>query len=261
MSAADVRLEQALFELGRQLRWPPGPELASRVRATIEEPSAPARLPVRRPAVRRAVVLAAAVLLLLVGGLALLSPAVRAAILRIFVLPGVRILQEVGEPAPARPLGEGLDLGRRTSLEQAERESGLEVAIPEALGTPDEIYVADVGTERASLAYRARPGLPQARATGLGLLLTEFRATVEEDFVQKLTFEGVRVTDVRVGTAPAFWVEGPHTVILIGEEGIPIQDSARLAGNTLLWSEGGVTYRLEADIPLDRALEIAGSVR
>jgi hypothetical protein len=34
----------------------------------------------------------------------------------------------------------------------------------------------------------------------------------------------------------------------------------RLAGNVLLWERDGVTYRLEGDVPLRRALAIAESL-
>jgi hypothetical protein len=32
-------------------------------------------------------------------------------------------------------------------------------------------------------------------------------------------------------------------------------------GNTLIWEDGGTTYRLETDAPLDEALRIAESLR
>ena len=37
-------------------------------------------------------------------------------------------------------------------------------------------------------------------------------------------------------------------------------DSARLAGHTLIWQDGFTTLRLEGDVTLDRAVEIAESV-
>lgn len=251
-------LERALVDLGRHVRFPPTPDLTASVRRALEARDAPARLPARRP-LRRAAVLAAALVALLVAGLLALSPAVRAAILRVFVLPGVRIVIGPGDLPPARPLGEGLALGRRATVAEAQRALGFEVAVPAPLGPPDEVYL---GTESVSLAYRERPGLPRAHETGLGLLLTQFRGRPDEELIKRLVDgEEARVLPVAVDGSPGYWVEGPHGLQLVGPGGVPIRGAARLAGNTLLWSRGGITYRLEADVPLARALELARSVR
>ena len=39
-----------------------------------------------------------------------------------------------------------------------------------------------------------------------------------------------------------------------------LEDTLRLATNTLLWQRGGHVYRLEADISLETAVRIAKSV-
>ena len=248
-------LERALVDLGRHVRFPPTPNLAARVARALADEAAPTRLPVRRP-VRRGAVLAAALVTLLVGGLLALSPAVRAAILRVFVLPGVRIVIGPAELPPARPLGEGLALGRRSSVAEAERALGFEVAVPALLGAPDEVYL---GAGSVSLAYRERAGLPRAHGTGLGLLLTEFRGTADEEFIKKVVdAAGPGVRAVTVDGSPGYWVEGPHRLEVTGPDGVTARP--RLAGNALLWSRGGVTYRLEADVSLPAALAIARSV-
>ena len=58
-----------------------------------------------------------------------------------------------------------------------------------------------------------------------------------------------------------FWLEGaPHTVMFLDANGQIQEDSTRLAGNTLLWEEDGVSYRLEADLEMEEALKIARSM-
>jgi hypothetical protein len=52
-----------------------------------------------------------------------------------------------------------------------------------------------------------------------------------------------------------------HFLFLLDELGNPVEDSARLARDVLLWSESGVGYRLEGDLDRDRALELARSLR
>lgn len=257
---SELRLETALADLGRSLRYPPTPDLATAVRARLERRPA---VVATTPRVRRLVLVAAATVTLLVGGLAALSPTVRAALLQVLTLPGVRI--EVGDTAPPaeeRPLGRGLDLGRRVTLDEARVAAGFPVAVPDELGDPDEVYVQPSGDGgRVSLVWREGPGLPRASSTGVGVLLTEFRATAEEQFIKKLIEIDVPVMAVDVDGAPGYWVRGPHPVQVLDPRGRPMEDVPRLAGNTLLWSSDGVTYRLESALGPGASLRIAESLR
>lgn len=248
-------LERALIDLGRHLAYPEMPGLAPAVVERLEglRPLSPPRP--ASPRTRRVAVLVAAVLTLLVGGALAASPALRAAILRLFTLPGVRI--EIQDSPP--PVGRGLDLGQRVSLEEARRSASFVVSVPSALGDPDEVYLdtpPDDGL--VSMVWRARLGLPEASATGAGAVLIQFPARPEEEFIlKKLAAEGVRVVEVSVDGSAGYWVRGPHTLFLVTEDGSFIEDRARTAGNTLLWSRGGITLRLETALGLDRALAIA----
>jgi hypothetical protein len=59
-----------------------------------------------------------------------------------------------------------------------------------------------------------------------------------------------------------YWIEGqPHLFIYRDARGEIRDEILRLAGNTLLWEQGGLTLRLEASIPRETALRIANSVR
>jgi hypothetical protein len=251
---ATPQLERALSDLGRHLAYPDTdlvPAMADRLAAI--HPLAPPRT-----GSRRVLVLAAAILTLLVGGALVASPALRAAIARLFTLPGVRI--EV--PASPPPAGRGLDLGERVSLEEARRAAGFAVTLPAALGQPDEVYLDTPPSDGlVSIVWRARSDLPRTTETGAGAVLTQFRARPDEEFiVKKLAAEGVEVTQVLVDGASGYWIEGPHTVLVVTEDGTFIEDRARTAGNTLLWSRGGVTLRLETALDLPGALAVARTV-
>ena len=50
-------------------------------------------------------------------------------------------------------------------------------------------------------------------------------------------------------------------VLLLDEFGTEIPESARLARDVLVWAERGRTVRLEGDLTLGRALELADSLR
>jgi hypothetical protein len=64
-----------------------------------------------------------------------------------------------------------------------------------------------------------------------------------------------------VNGARGIFVSGPHFLFLVDENGFPIEASARLAEDVLIWDEGGVAYRLEGDFELDDALRFARSLR
>jgi hypothetical protein len=247
-------LERALVELGQHLAYPEAGDLAPAVAERIRgvRPLAPPR---GAPRTRRAVVLVAAVLTLLVGGALVASPGLRAALLRFFGLPGVRI--EVSESPPAA--GQGLDLGERVSLAEAGARVAFPLAVPAALGEPDEVYVDTPPADGlVSMVWRARPDLPRATETGVGAVLTQFPARPNERvIVKKLGGERVQVVPLLVDGATGYWVPGPHAVSLVTEEGTFVEDRARTAGNTLLWSRGGITYRLETALGMERALAIA----
>jgi hypothetical protein len=255
---ADVALERDLRELGRQVAWPPPPDLVSSIRARLERaPVVP--LLAQRP--RRVAVLAAAAVLVLAGLLAF-SPGIRAALLDLFRLPGARIeVEPTPSPVPMAPRAlEDLVPGERVTLDRARQEAAFPVAFPTALGPPDGVVLAGAGNRAVvSLAWRARPGLPAAEETGYAVLLTEFRARPPEDLVKKVS-EGEQVVPVVVGGEQGYWVEGPHAVTLELYGGI-VEDRPRLSTSSLLWTRDGVLLRLEADISLAEALRLAGSIR
>ncbi|MGH2677395.1 MAG: hypothetical protein ACRDHB_03400 [Actinomycetota bacterium] len=253
----DAVLEAELRDIGRHVAWPPTPDLAPTVRLEVERGPEVAKLP-RRP-VRRAVVLAAAALLVVLGGALALSPGLRAAILRFFTLPGVTI--EVDETAPPEVTPPAVDaepfLGRRVALDEARREVSFPVAVPEALGEPDEVYLLG-GGERAlvTLAYHDALGVPVDPETGYAVLLTQLEGRPNENLIKKTDLEA-RVVPVNVNGEQGYFVQGEHLVFVQAPGADPIADEPRIAGNTLLWTRGSVTLRLEANVPLDRALDIA----
>lgn len=250
-------LERSLRDLGERLSWPDTPDLASAVAAEIREPAPAVVMPRRRA--RRAVVLAAAAALV-VGGLLAVSPGLRAAVLRLFGLPGVRI--EVQEtPVSPRPTEPGpASFGREVSLEDAAREAPFDILRPAGLDEPDRVYLSGFGDDQVvTLAYGERPGLPP-ETDGVSVLLSELRARPDVELIRKTAMEA-QVTPVVVNEERGYWVEGPHTVLLLTENGQVVEDRPRLATNTLLWTRGDVTIRLEGDLSLPQALRLARSVR
>jgi hypothetical protein len=69
---------------------------------------------------------------------------------------------------------------------------------------------------------------------------------------------------VTVNGHPGFWIQGaPHFFFyrVAGTSGSVEQETLRLAGNTLIWTQGNLLLRLEAQVDKDTALRIAASFR
>jgi RNA polymerase sigma factor (sigma-70 family) len=209
---------------------------------------------------RKAIATLIAALLLL--GLGLLAwPESRNAIAERLGLRGVSITHLDDVPASTTaPTQLTLGLGPPVSIARAREQLGAPLLIPDRLGQPDEIYA---GSGQAWLVYAPRQTLPSVpQASGVGLLLTEFRASFDPALVLgKGVPSGTRIEEVRVNGDRALWIEGaPH--LFFRESNGNVRDvPARLAANTLLWEENGLTLRIEAALPRDAALAIATTMR
>jgi hypothetical protein len=136
------------------------------------------------------------------------------------------------------------------------------VAARERFGPPDAIYVAPSPPGgRVTFAYAPRPGLPAAKASGVGLLITEFEATVDAPFLGKAVGPDTRIEELTVNGQRAYWLEGePHGVAFRDRNGTFFQDQGRLAGNTLLFADGARTIRLESGLSKADALAVAAAL-
>lgn len=219
-------LDVALRELGRQVEFPPTPDLASSIRGRLERP---------RRWLRPAAI-ALAILVVAIGA-ALVVPPARTALLDWLGLRGVSIVR-VDELPPTPPIGE-LDLGRRVTLDEAPSWT----LVPD--DEPDSVFVED-GT--VNLLW----GTPD----DVRLLLTEFRG---DPFIEKLIDGNTEVEPVSVNGRAGAWLEQPHVVMFRDPSGRFRDNPGRLAGKTLLWENGELTLRLEGDLSKAEALRIARS--
>ena len=273
----DDALASALRDLGGAIEMPVtrsvgGPDLAARARARIVASGAEPRRgwaarwfgPAGRWPLRRSLVLAVAALLVL----AAIAGAVTA------WLPGIRIIFGDGTaPAPSAqgspsggigsplgPIGITLGLGTSVPLDEAERLAGIDLILPPdpAIGPPDAVFV---NAGRVSLVWAARPGLPEAGTDGIALLISEFRGAVDDAYYLKVLNAPARVTEVAVGGARGFFISGPpHYFVYVDENGNDVDASHRVVGDTLIWANGAVTYRLESGLGMDAAIRLAESL-
>jgi hypothetical protein len=274
---ADPAMERLVAEVGPLVDYPVLQDLSVAVGRRLREVPAPPRWspaslrlrlrgalrPVLRPAWQPVAVALVAIIALLSGTLAF-SPTARRAVADWLGLRGVRILFTPTPSAPP-PLGTGLNLGEQVTLAEAQSRVPFRILVPHVpeLGPPDAVYLRTGNFEgQVTLLWHARPGLPRARETREGLLLTEFRATIDTQFIKKVSFEATTFEAVKVNRGNGFWIAGaPHEFSFLDENGQLLPDTVRLAGNVLLWEQGDLTVRIESKLSKDQALRIATSVR
>jgi hypothetical protein len=209
--------------------------------------------------VRRALVVAAALVLLLAAGVAALSLLLPG--LRIVPLPPGSSLPPVTTPAaplPGSPLGAALGLGTAVDPDEA---AGLVEFAPllpgdPSVGAPDEAYLA---LRRLSYLWRASPRLPATEASGVGLVVTQFQGLVDEGWYEKVVqTDGTTVEEVTVGGGRGWWVSGdPHQLVYRDGGGRVIEETRRVVGDVLIWRHDDLTLRVESALGREATIRLA----
>lgn len=189
----------------------------------------------------------AAVVAALAASVAAVAPA-RAAVVDVIGdllrVAGVEIRREQPhEPLPATP--SALPSSRASALDEARRVAGFPVGVPAALGEPEEVLLAD---RVITLSYR-----------GGAVRFDQFDGRLDTTFFK--TSPDARFVELGGAVTGAAWLPGPHPVTYVGRDGVERTETARLAGPTLVWTTGVVTYRLEGIATLEEAIAVATSVR
>jgi len=229
-------IERQVRAAGEQW-FPPTPPIAARARLRLG-----GRPRVKRHLPRRAL---AVVLVALV----LTGSAVAAVLLD--AIPGVRIervarLPSVEVVAPP--------IGHQTRLSVARRAVPFTVLLPSSLGPPDRVYLDHDRGGGAVVSFLYGNDV-RAR-----LVLTEWVA--RSVLFYKLLDNDTPLEYVDVAGRPAVWIAGPeHEVFYRGSSPAERRLGGYLTGNVLIWHRGSVSYRLEADVSLKRALELARALR
>ena len=200
-------------------------------------------------------------------------PPIRAAVLEVIRLGAVRIFlteptpttipptatpvaattQTATAPPPTRPSplpASLLNLAGETTLAEAQAQVDFPLRLPTEptdLGPPDKVYLQDLNGPVVILVW-----LDPDRPGGVRLSL---------HYLSPNTLAGKSVPqtlqETTVHDQPALWVTGPHLLQIEGQS----YDLIRLvAGNVLIWTEGEITYRLETDVSLEEAVQIAESL-
>jgi hypothetical protein len=227
-----TELERALVSLGEAIDFPPAPDLRPAVRERLE----------RRRFVRPLVF--AVALVIVAFGIAMAVPQARSSILRFFHIGAVTIERvQTLPPARERPLAAGL--GAALPLDQAEARSGVRLVLHAP--RPDRFY-ARPGLLATLLEYRGRP-----------VLLAEFQGD-QLGITKKLAGPGTTVEPAPIGSFGIWIAGGKHVLYWETSPGQISQIEPRLAGDVLIWTEGGRTFRLEGALREEQMLELARDI-
>jgi hypothetical protein len=236
---------RTLADLGRHLELPADGDPAAAAVARIRGHDRRSFVPASATNERRTGVLVVAAAVIVAIAVVLAAPGPRGAVARLLGVDGIEITR--GEVDPT--LSRALELGRPIAVDAALDEAGG-VTVP-GLGPPDGAY-AGRPRDGVSLVWAASDDLPAIAGTDTGAVLTVFPADAIR--IGKVASDRTGITDVRVGGHRGYWIGGePHEVVYEAPDSRTT--SARLAGNTLIWSDGERAYRLES--ALDRADALA----
>ena len=231
-------LETALRAVGTRLDVPPTPQVTDAVLARLDSPVA------RRP-VGRLVAAAVAVLIAFLTAV-VVSPTVRAAVYDLLRVGGVEIHENEKAPPPVsvEPVLPG---ERDVSLAEAREAAPFPLRLPAHLGDPDNVRLINGNPPRVvSMAFGA-VRIDQFDG-GLAPMFSKFAGA---DDIRQVTVDG----------GPGVWVDRPHVVIYNDRDGTQHEETARLAGSTLIWEKNGITYRVEGALTQPEAIAIADSLR
>jgi hypothetical protein len=214
-----MNLDDELRILGRSAVVPPvADDLTAAVLSRVAD------LPVRRRLRDRWRAFVAGLLVLIAG--AALTPPVRATVAEWLNIGGVQ----------ARPVGTGPSTAPpppgvpgHLSLEEAARVAGFTPAVPHTIGAPKGV---EASTGFVAMAWD-------------GIRLEQFKSEVSPLYWKKYYGGLEYVPDI-----DAYWFATPHELVLVDQRVV------RIAGPTLVWVRGGVTFRLEG-VDKARAIELA----
>ncbi len=264
-----TELQQDLFEkqlvsISSGLDYPRTPDVAASVMKRLR----PVALP--RFASRR-FAMSLALILVLFSTLMLIPPA-RAAILEFIEIGIVRIFR--AEPTLVPPPNQQFpstmapvtatprdtsqplipilnDLAGEMTLEAARQTVSYPILLPSYppdLGLPDRVFVQDADGDMTILIW-TDPQQPDQILMSLHLIPPGSWAVDKFDpaLIQETTVNGQR----------AIWAIGPYPLRFYNGD---LEYMRLIDGRVLIWAEGDVTYRLETELSLEEAVQIAESL-
>ncbi len=155
--------------------------------------------------------------------------------------------------------------GEPVTIEEAKRRFKHRVRLPKLLRAPVAVYfLTPPESGQVTAIWAPSKMFPKTIDPKVGLIFTQFRGSTEAVAVMKKQLASratPTIETVRVHGSEGRFLSGPNHLVVIVDESGTRQENARLATNTLIWTEKEFTYRLEGNMKKDDALKIANSVK
>jgi hypothetical protein len=232
--------EMRVQKTSREFEFPITPNIAQQVKRHL------------RPAPRSFVLgRVAALLLVLLMTIVVSVPEIRASVLEFLTIGAIRIIP-VSQPTPT-PLPTAsipmLEFGTEVTLEEAQVAVDYAIPLPRELGSPDHVYVQETSLPMVVLVWDAPQSLD---TTWLILYIINSR----DAFFKFDPNDPIATT---VNERQAAWLTTPHLLEYVERStGVMRRE---IEANVLIWEVGAVTYRLEGELTLEQAIEIAESLQ
>jgi hypothetical protein len=255
--------EKHLKDVAGRFRYPSTPDVAGAVMERLDGGS--------RPVVRLRSAWVVSGLIILALATLFVVPGVRAEITRFFQVGVVRIFPsaptETVEPSiPQLPTTATpqvntyngplysvtiTGLAGETTLLEAQANVPFPIRLPEYpadLGRPDHVFLQEDG--RMVILVWTDPADPERARLSLHEIGTEG--------IQVSKYEPRVIQETQVNGVYAIWAQGPYLVQLTSGSYV---FRRTVEGNTLIWKEDEITYRLESNLSLVETVRIAESLR
>jgi hypothetical protein len=258
----DDQLERTLRDLGANLQVATGRDLTAHVMDRIGGgPDTPPRASRDRPVG----LLVAAAVVLIAFLLAFAAP-VRSAVASMLEFVGIDIRHsDVGASPPAPSPPTNSELGQPVSVAEVSQAAGFVVPVPRTgeLGSPDEAYLLDGGDHQiVTLVWRRADDITVSPASDAAVIFSVFQGGPPQvEYLEKILFQGSRAHKVAVNGNLGVYVDGPQTVLYLSTNRDVEEAQSRLSGNSLIWQQDGLTFRLESALGQQASVAIAESVR
>lgn len=257
----EMDFETQVQTIARGMEYPPTPDIAGAVSTRLRASTQP-RLANRIRA--QSLVFA----LILLASLMLIPP-VRAAVVEFIEIGIVRIFRSDPVPAPEQipltmtpltatpvstlpsliPLLD--EMAGETTLNEAQEMVEYPIllpAYPADLGEPDRVFVQDADGLMTILVW-IDPQNPSRVQMSLHMI-PEGSWAIEKGAP---TF----IRETKVNGQFAIWAVGPYPLRLFNDD---LQYRRMIDGQVLIWEADTITYRLETDLSLEEAIQIAESL-
>lgn len=259
----EMDFEVQVRSIAARMDYPRTPDIAGTVSARLRPATRPRRI-------SKAAAWSLTMVLILISSLMLIPPA-RAAIVEFIQVGVVRIfrveptvmpqteqnpstmLPVTATPGPTPqaliPILE--KMGGETTLEEAQEQTTYPILLPSYpadLGLPDRVFVQEADGAMTILVWLDPQQADQVRMS-LHLLPPGSWAIKKVD--------PAVIQETNVNGEYAVWAIGPYAMRLGNGDIIFLR---LIDGHVLIWEGENVTYRLETDLPLEEAIQVAESL-